>query len=125
MAGISLNNPPHSITPYQPNSLSLRRTDPIQDALLGASGHARSYHTRQSSHGGKLTRPEPRVKSWVWCPRNSPPVQCGLCLLEFSEPGPDIGIQTLFREIVHRRMATKITRIPGLYDSFVRGYVGA
>ncbi len=26
-------------------------------------GHARSYHTRQSSHGGKLTWPEPRVKS--------------------------------------------------------------
>ena len=26
-------------------------------------GHPRSYHTRQSSHGGKLTWPEPRVKS--------------------------------------------------------------
>jgi hypothetical protein len=26
-------------------------------------GHARSYHTCQSSHGGKLTRPQPRVKS--------------------------------------------------------------
>ncbi len=26
---------------------------------------------RQSSNGGKLTRPQPRVKSWVWCPRNS------------------------------------------------------
>src|SRR5271157_1635407 len=26
-------------------------------------GHARSSHTRQSSHGGKLTRPQPRVKS--------------------------------------------------------------
>jgi len=25
--------------------------------------HARSYHTCQSSHGGKLTRPQPRVKS--------------------------------------------------------------
>src|SRR5271157_5446180 len=34
-------------------------------------GHARSYHTCQSSHGGKLTRPELHVKSWVWCPRNS------------------------------------------------------
>ncbi len=26
-------------------------------------GHARSYHKCQSSHGGKLARPEPRVKS--------------------------------------------------------------
>ncbi len=26
-------------------------------------GHARSYHTCQSSHSGKLTRPQPRVKS--------------------------------------------------------------
>src|SRR5271165_1173411 len=34
-------------------------------------GHARSYHTWKSSHGGKLTRPQPRDKSWVWCPRNS------------------------------------------------------
>ncbi len=25
--------------------------------------HARSYRTCQSSHGGKLTRPQPRVKS--------------------------------------------------------------
>ena len=35
------------------------------------AGHARSYRTCQSSHGGKLTRPQPRVKSYVWCPRNS------------------------------------------------------
>ena len=40
-AGISLNNLPHSISPYQPNPLSLRRTDPIQDALLGASRKGR------------------------------------------------------------------------------------
>ena len=26
-------------------------------------GHARSYHTCQSSHGGKLTRPQLRIKS--------------------------------------------------------------
>ena len=26
-------------------------------------GHARSYHTCQSSHGGELTRPQPHVKS--------------------------------------------------------------
>jgi len=26
-------------------------------------GHARSYHTCQSSQGGKLTRPQPSVKS--------------------------------------------------------------
>ena len=26
-------------------------------------GHARSYHTCKSGHGGKLTRPQPRVKS--------------------------------------------------------------
>ena len=40
-------------------------------------GHARSYHTCQSSHGRKLTRPQPpsRVRHGVpgtpWCPRNS------------------------------------------------------
>jgi len=33
-------------------------------SLLGDMvGHARSHHTCQSSHGGKLTRPQPRVKS--------------------------------------------------------------
>src|SRR5271157_372801 len=36
-------------------------------------GHARSYYTCQSSHGGKLTRPQLHVKSWVWRLRNSPP----------------------------------------------------
>src|SRR5208283_3003687 len=37
-------------------------------------GHARSYHTCQSSHGGKPTRPQPCVKSSVWCPWNSWPI---------------------------------------------------
>ena len=43
---------------------------PTEECLLSAVsplgdmvGHARSYHTCQSSHGGKLTRPQPRVKS--------------------------------------------------------------
>src|SRR5208337_386277 len=31
--------------------------------LGDTEGHARSYHTCQSSHGRKLTRPQPRVKS--------------------------------------------------------------
>jgi len=42
----------------------LSAVSPLGDMV----GHARSYHTCQSSHGGKLTRPQPRVKSWVWCP---------------------------------------------------------
>ena len=45
----------------------LSAVSPLGDMV----GHARSYHTCQSSHGGELTRPQPRVKSWVWCPRNS------------------------------------------------------
>src|SRR5271157_5978122 len=45
----------------------LSAVSPLGDMV----GHARSYHTCQSSHGGKLTRPELHVKSWVWCPRNS------------------------------------------------------
>ena len=36
----------------------LSAVSPLGDMV----GHARSYHTRQSSHGGKLTRPQPRVK---------------------------------------------------------------
>ena len=45
----------------------LSAVSPLGDMV----GHARSYHTCQSSHGGKLTRPQPHGKSWVWCPRNS------------------------------------------------------
>ena len=37
----------------------LSAVSPLGDMV----GHARSYHTCQSSHGGKLTRPQPRVKS--------------------------------------------------------------
>ena len=37
----------------------LSAVSPLGDMV----GHARSYHTCQSSHGGKLTWPEPRVKS--------------------------------------------------------------
>ena|SRR5271157_5333938 len=37
----------------------LSAVSPLGDIV----GHARSYHTCQSSHGGKLTRPQPRVKS--------------------------------------------------------------
>ena len=36
----------------------LSAVSPLGDMV----GHARSHHTRQSSHGGKLTRPQPRVK---------------------------------------------------------------
>src|SRR5271165_5596704 len=46
----------------------LSAVSPLGDMV----GHARSYHTCQSSHGGELTRPELHFKSWVWCPRNSP-----------------------------------------------------
>jgi len=49
---------------------ALKATVKTEECLLsGVSplgdmvGHARSYHTCQSSHGGKLTRPQPRVKS--------------------------------------------------------------
>ena len=45
----------------------LSAVSPLGDMV----GHARSYHTCQSSHGEKLTRPQPRVKSQVWCPQNS------------------------------------------------------
>ena len=38
--------------------------------LGGMVGHARRYHSCQSSHGGKLTSPQPHVKSYVWCPWN-------------------------------------------------------
>jgi hypothetical protein len=37
----------------------LSAVSPLGDMV----GHARSYHTCQSSYGGKLARPEPRVKS--------------------------------------------------------------
>src|SRR5208337_2293320 len=37
----------------------LSAVSPLGDMV----GHARSYHTCQSSYGGKLTRPQPRVKS--------------------------------------------------------------
>ncbi len=37
----------------------LSAVSPLGDTV----GHARSYPTRQSSHGGKPTRPQPRVKS--------------------------------------------------------------
>ena len=37
----------------------LSAVSPLGDMV----GHARSYHTCQSSSGGKLTRPQPRVKS--------------------------------------------------------------
>jgi len=37
----------------------LSEVSPLGDMV----GHARIYHTCQSSHGGKLTRPQPRVKS--------------------------------------------------------------
>ena len=37
----------------------LSAVSPLGDMV----GHVRSYHTCQSSHGGKLTRPQPRVKS--------------------------------------------------------------
>ncbi len=37
----------------------LSAVSPLGDMV----GHARSYHTCQSSYGGKLTWPEPRVKS--------------------------------------------------------------
>jgi hypothetical protein len=37
----------------------LSAVSPLGDMV----GHARCYHMRQSSHGGKLIRPEPRVKS--------------------------------------------------------------
>ena len=37
----------------------LSAISPLSDMV----GHASSYHTRQSSHGGKLTRPQPRVKN--------------------------------------------------------------
>ena len=37
----------------------LSGVSPLDDMV----GHVRSYHTCQSSHGGKLTRPQPRVKS--------------------------------------------------------------
>ena len=59
MAGISLNNPPHSIALYQPNSLSLRRTDPIQDALLGASRKGRLF-----MHGSLPAEPRTATGSW-------------------------------------------------------------
>ena len=45
----------------------LSAVSPLGDMV----GHARSYHTCRSSHGGKLNRPQPSVKSYVWCPRNS------------------------------------------------------
>ncbi len=56
-------------------------------------GHARSSHTCQSSHDGKLTRPELHVKSWVMVSpellartsRSSPPPW-----LEGSRPKPVI-----------------------------------
>ena len=37
----------------------LSAVSPLGDMV----GHARSYHTCKSSHAGKLTRPQPRVKS--------------------------------------------------------------
>ena len=37
----------------------LSAVSPLGDMV----GDARSYHMRQSSHGGKLTRPQLRVKS--------------------------------------------------------------
>ena len=37
----------------------LSAVSPLGDMV----GHARSYPTCQSSYGGKLTRPQPRVKS--------------------------------------------------------------
>jgi len=37
----------------------LSAVSPLGDMV----GHARSYHMRQSNHGGKRTRPQPRVKS--------------------------------------------------------------
>ena len=37
----------------------LSAVSPLGDMV----GHARSYHTCQSSHGGKLTRPQPRSGS--------------------------------------------------------------
>ena len=36
----------------------LHGVSPLGDMV----GHARSYHTCQSSHGGKLTRPQPRAR---------------------------------------------------------------
>ncbi len=50
---------------------------------------------RQSSHGGKLIRPEPRAKSSVWCPRNSmvsPELQeFGMVSPELLVPGTPVG----------------------------------
>ncbi len=50
----------------------LSAVSPLGDMV----GHARSYHTCQSSHGGKLTRPQPRVKSIRMV---SPELLCDYC----------------------------------------------
>jgi len=43
--------------------LTEERLLPEVTPLGDMAGHARSYHTCQSSHGGELTPPQPRVKS--------------------------------------------------------------
>ena len=75
----------------------LSAVSPLGDMV----GHARSYHTCQSSHGGKLTRPQPPVKSYAWCPRNS------LVSLELPRPPPSRGIRAS-----HRLACSRHARMP-------------
>ena len=49
--------------PWPDISLTEERLLSAVSPLGDMVGHARSYHMCQSSHGGKLTRPQPRVKS--------------------------------------------------------------
>ena len=49
--------------PWPDISLTEERLLSAVSPLGDMVGHARSYHTCQSSHGGKLTQPQPRVKS--------------------------------------------------------------
>ena len=49
--------------PWPDISLTEERLLSAVSPLGDMVGHARSYHMRQSSHGGKLIRPQPRLKS--------------------------------------------------------------
>jgi hypothetical protein len=65
--------------PWPDISLTEERLLSAVSPLGDMVGHARSYHMRQSSHGGKLIRPEPRPRqelgmvspetSRAWVPR--------------------------------------------------------